>query len=77
MRTWLMGRCTFIGVFVPLDRVHRVFERGAYLGVESMALNGRWNNQLASAIGVDRHNWMYHMAFGFFTQRHMRIGHGS
>jgi hypothetical protein len=61
-----MGRCTFIWFFVPLDRVHRVFERGPYLGVESTALNGRWNNQLVSAIGVDRHNWMYHMAFGFF-----------
>jgi hypothetical protein len=31
-----------------------------------MTLNGRWNGHLASAIGVDGHNWMYHVASVFF-----------
>jgi transposase-like protein len=34
--------------------------------VDSVTLNCRWNGQLALAIGVDGHNWMYLIAFGFF-----------
>jgi hypothetical protein len=37
-----------------------------YISVDSTTLNGRWNGQLASATGVDEHNWMYPLAFGFF-----------
>jgi hypothetical protein len=37
-----------------------------YLSVDSTTLIDRWNGQLASAIGVDGHNWMYPVAFGFF-----------
>jgi hypothetical protein len=37
-----------------------------YLSVDLTALNDRWNGQLASAIEVDGHNWMYPVAFGFF-----------
>jgi hypothetical protein len=37
-----------------------------YLSVDSTALNGRWNGQLASVTAVDGHNWMYPLAFGFF-----------
>jgi hypothetical protein len=37
-----------------------------YPSIDSTALNGRWNGQLASATGVDGHNWMYPLAFGFF-----------
>jgi len=37
-----------------------------YLSVDSTALNGRWNGHLASATGVDGHNWMFPVAFGFF-----------
>jgi hypothetical protein len=37
-----------------------------YLSVDSTTLNGRWNGHLPSAIGVDGHNWMYPVAFGFF-----------
>jgi hypothetical protein len=40
-----------------------------YLSVDSTTLNGRWNDQLASAIGVDGHNWMYPVAFGFFYSK--------
>jgi hypothetical protein len=34
--------------------------------VDSTRLNGRWCGQLAVACGVDEHNWMYPVAFGFF-----------
>jgi hypothetical protein len=37
-----------------------------YLSVDSTTLNGRWNGHLASATGVDGHNWMYPVSFGFF-----------
>jgi hypothetical protein len=37
-----------------------------YLSVDLTVLNGRWNGQLASATGVDGHNWMFHLASGFF-----------
>jgi hypothetical protein len=37
-----------------------------YLSVDSTTLNGRWNGHLASATGVDGHNWMYPVCFGFF-----------
>ncbi|XP_008679794.1 uncharacterized protein [Zea mays] len=37
-----------------------------YLSLDSIALNGRWNGHLPSATGVDGHNWMYPVAFGFF-----------
>jgi hypothetical protein len=36
-----------------------------YLNVDSTRLNGRWCGQLAIACGVDGHNWMYPVAFGF------------
>ena len=36
-----------------------------YLSIDSNALNGRWNGHLAAACGIDGHNWMYPVAFGF------------
>jgi hypothetical protein len=33
--------------------------------VDSTRLNGRWCGQLATACGVDVHNWMYPVAFNF------------
>jgi len=57
-----------------------------YLSVDSTALNGRWNGHLAAACGIDGHNWMYPVAFGFIdgettdnwtwfmTQLHKAIG---
>jgi hypothetical protein len=49
----------------------RVFRDGCipYLSVDSTALNGRWNRHLASATGVDGHNWMYPISFGFFQSQ--------
>jgi hypothetical protein len=31
-----------------------------------MTLTGRWKRQLASAIGIDGHNWMFPVAYGVF-----------
>ena len=57
-----------------------------YLSIDSTALNGRWNGHLAAACGIDGHNWMYPVAFGFIdgetidnwtwfmTQLHKAIG---
>ncbi|CAA0838635.1 Unknown protein [Striga hermonthica] len=57
-----------------------------YLSIDSTELNGRWNGHLAAACGLDGHNWMYPVAFGFIdgettdnwtwfmTQLHKAIG---
>ena len=57
-----------------------------YLSIDSTTLNGRWNGHLAAACGIDGHNWMYPVAFGFIdgettdnwtwfmTQLHKAIG---
>jgi hypothetical protein len=37
-----------------------------YLSVDSIDLNGRWNDHLPSATSVDGHNWMFLVAFEFF-----------
>jgi hypothetical protein len=37
-----------------------------YLGIDSMALTGKWKGQLASAIGINGHNWMFPVAYGVF-----------
>ncbi|CAN6274954.1 unnamed protein product [Urochloa humidicola] len=36
-----------------------------YLSIDTKTLNGRWNGQLAAAIAVDGHNWIYPLAYGF------------
>jgi hypothetical protein len=38
----------------------------SYLSVDSIDLNGRWNDHLPSATSVDGHNWMFLVAFEFF-----------
>jgi hypothetical protein len=62
------GKMYFQRFFCALAPCTQGFREGCrpYLSVDSTALNGRWNGQLASAIGVDGHNWMYPIAFGFF-----------
>ena len=37
-----------------------------YISIDSTHLNGQWNGQLPSANGIDGHNWMFPIAFGFF-----------
>jgi transposase-like protein len=50
-------------------------------------MNGKWNSQLAACTALDGHNWMFPLAFGFFSsetednwtwfmqQLHREIGH--
>nr|AAK50592.1 putative transposon protein [Oryza sativa Japonica Group] len=37
-----------------------------YLGIDSTVLTGKWRGQLASAIGIDGHNWMFPVAYAVF-----------
>ncbi|CAA0829597.1 Unknown protein [Striga hermonthica] len=39
-----------------------------YLIIDSTALSGRWNGQLATTCSVDGHNWMYPVAYGFIDK---------
>jgi hypothetical protein len=62
------GRLNFKMFFCALGPCLEGFHVGCmpYLSVDSTSLNGRWNGHLPSATGMDGHNWMYHVAFGFF-----------
>jgi hypothetical protein len=40
-----------------------------YLSVDSTRLNGRWCGQLATACGVDGHNWMCPIVYGFIDSK--------
>jgi hypothetical protein len=40
-----------------------------YLSVDSTRLNGRWCDQLATTCGVDGHNWMYPIVYGFIDSK--------
>ena len=40
-----------------------------HLSIDATTLNGRWNGHLAAAIGVDGHNWMYPVAYGFIASK--------
>jgi hypothetical protein len=37
------------------------------LSIDATTLNGRWNDKLAAAVGVDSHNWMYPVAYNFIS----------
>jgi transposase-like protein len=62
------GRLFFRRLFCAFGACLQGFHKGyrPYLSVDSTALNGRWNIHLPSATGVDGHNWMFSVAFGFF-----------
>ena len=57
-----------------------------FFGVDSTHLTGKWKGQLASAITVDGHNWMFPVCYGvfgsettenwlwFFSRLHQAIG---
>ncbi|KAG8075418.1 hypothetical protein GUJ93_ZPchr0006g45379 [Zizania palustris] len=58
----------FKRIFVALRPCIDGFLAGCrpYLGVDAASLKGKYTGQLASATGVDGHNWLYHVAFGVF-----------
>lgn len=58
----------FSKMFVALKACVDGFLNGCrpYLGIDSTVLTGRWRGQLASAIGIDGHNWMFPVAYGVF-----------
>ena len=37
-----------------------------FIGVDASSLNGKYTGQLASATGVDGHNWLYYIAYVVF-----------
>ena len=37
-----------------------------FIGVDASSLNGKYTGQLASATGVDGHNWLYYIAYAVF-----------
>ncbi|XP_062201788.1 uncharacterized protein LOC133904333 [Phragmites australis] len=63
------GRVYFHRFFCALGPCIEGFLGGCrpYLSIDSTALSGRWNGHLASACGLDGHNWMYPLAFGFMV----------
>jgi transposase-like protein len=62
------GRLYLKMFFCALGPCLKGFHKGCrpYLSVDSTSLNGKWNEHLPSATGVDRHKWMFPIAFGFF-----------
>ncbi|CAA0811236.1 Unknown protein [Striga hermonthica] len=58
----------FKRMFVALAPCIQGFLDGCrpFIGVDASCLNGKYKGQLASAVGVDGHNWLYHIAYGIF-----------
>jgi len=40
-----------------------------FIGVDASYLHGKYRGQLASATGVDGHNWLYHIAYAIFESK--------
>lgn len=61
-------KCYFNRVFVAFKPCIDGFLAGCrpYIGVDATALNGKYVGQLASATGVDGHNWLYYVAYTVF-----------
>ncbi|XP_039787049.1 uncharacterized protein LOC120653358 [Panicum virgatum] len=62
------SKMRFSRMFVALRPCIDGFKNGCrpYLGIDSTALTGRWKGQLAAAIGIDGHKWMFPVAYGVF-----------
>ena len=58
----------FKRIFVALKPCIDGFLAGCrpFIGLDASNLNGKYLGQLASATGVDGHNWLYHIAYGVF-----------
>jgi hypothetical protein len=58
----------FRRIFVALKPCVDGFLHGCkpFIGVDASCLYGKYRGQLASATGVDGHNWLYHIAYGIF-----------
>ena len=58
----------FKRIFVALRPCIDGFKAGCrpFVGVDASSLNGKYRGQLASATGVDGHNWLYHIAYAIF-----------
>ena len=58
----------FTRMFVALKSCVDGFLNGCkpFLGVDSTHLTGKWKGQLASATGIDGHNWMFPVCHGVF-----------
>jgi hypothetical protein len=58
----------FKRVFVALKPCIDGFLAGCrpFIGVDASLLHGKYTGQLASATGVDGHNWLYHIAYAIF-----------
>jgi hypothetical protein len=61
-------RKRFKRIFVALKPCVDGFVAGCrpFIGVDASSLNGKYTGQLASATGVDGHNWLYHIAYAVF-----------
>jgi hypothetical protein len=58
----------FRRIFIALRPCIEGFLEGCrpFIGVDASCLHGKYRGQLASATGVDSHNWLYHIAYGIF-----------
>jgi hypothetical protein len=55
-------------IFIALKSCIDGFLAGCrpFIGLDTSSLNGKYLRQLVLAIGVDGHNWLYHIAYGVF-----------
>lgn len=62
------GNMLFDKLFIAFKPCIDGFLNGCrpYISIDSTHLNGKWNGHLAAVTGLDGHNWMYPVAFGFF-----------
>jgi len=58
----------FKRVFVALKPCIDGFLAGCrpFIGIDASCLHGKYTGQLASATGVDGHNWLYYIAYAIF-----------
>jgi hypothetical protein len=63
------GEVYFHHFFCALKPCIDGFSKGfrPYFSIDATTLNGRWNGHLVAAVGVDGHNWMYPVAYGFIA----------